>query len=676
MSQKLRVLFVEDSDEHVQLVVHLLKTNNYLVEYQRVESEQEMRNALQTPWDLILSDYSMPGFSGVVALEIYHDFELDIPFILVSGTVGEETAVNMLKSGAHDYIMKDKINLIIPSIDKELKEYIFRKEREGIAAEWIRLQKELQESEIRFRSAFENAPIGMELISLDGKLMRVNSAFCELVGYNKEELGTANFRDFTHPDDLVDNENYVQQLIIGEKENITFEKRYIRKDGNTIWVNVSASMFRNTLNEPQYFIAQVEDITQRKEVIDEIMIAKNMAEESDRLKTALLSNMSHELRTPMNGILGFTELIMNSGSQEDVKDMARMIDISGKRLLQTLDSIILLAQLQSGTKTLAISSLPVCLSDEAKFVAKTMADKARDKGLDYIVEIQSDVFAHAEPKLLRNALLILLDNAIKFTQTGFVKVTLSTAVVDNEPKAIITIQDTGIGVPEKYQETIFEEFRQVSEGFGRCYEGIGIGLSITKRIVELFNGKISVKSAAEIGSTFTIELPVCKETVDTIPEIADLDEATHITQLPSSTADIRILVVEDNLVNTKLLIRYLKDYCEAIDSTTTGEAAVDLAKTNAYDAILMDINLGAGIDGLQATQLIRQLKGYQDTPIIAVTGYTMIGDEERMLSGGCSRYIGKPFSQNVVINVLQDVLPNLRLNNLNRIQIDQSQRVL
>ncbi len=519
-----------------------------------------------------------------------------------------------------------------------------------------KMQEAWQESEVRFRSAFDNAPIGQELIALSGKLMRANKAFCDLTGYTYDELCNVSFRDFTHPDDLEDNENYVKKLVTGEQDYVNFEKRYVRKDGKHIWVSVSASLFRSATGTPQYFIAQVEDITHRKQIAQEMLIAKTKAEESDKLKSALLTNMSHELRTPMNGILGFTELIMQSSVLNEIKIMARMIDISGKRLLQTLDSIMLLAQLQAGTKAMPVKLIPMAMGDIVTEVALSMDELVKEKGLEYILDIKPDVYAEIEPKLLRSAIAILIENALKYTHKGSIRISLNADEIDNKKCALITVQDTGIGIPEHYKDVIFEEFRQVSEGYDRNYEGIGIGLSITQRIIELFNGQISVNSTPDVGSAFTFVLPLYTGVKIEKTETPKIEKNIRITPLAKPTTDIRVLIVEDNMINTKLLVNFLNSYCSMIDCASTGEAAVDMTKTNKYDAILMDINLGSGMDGLQAAQIIRKQPGYESTPIVAVTGYTMIGDKERLIEGGCSHYIGKPFNKDSIINMLNDVL--------------------
>ncbi len=912
MPRKLSLLLVEDNIDDASLITRLIEKEGYLLSYLRIDNAEDMNKALtDNSWDIIISDYAMPGFSGEDALAIYNEANLDIPFILVSGTVGEETAVRLLKSGAHDYIMKDKLSLIVPSISRELEEYKIREERkkailelnaserrfrelmenmnliaiildrngnivfcnnfllnltgwnhdEIINRDWfeifipsdlkikdviysqlpvestpvyyeneiltkagkkriiswsntilhnpsggifgiasigqditdkIHFEKQLEaseklykslvetspdsicmlnmegmiifcnqrkadtfgyssaddligtstynlispeyhsniteikkqlltngsiksvelkfvrkdgsvfwgelrstlifdnqnqpsavinvvtdiddrkkmqeawfESETRFRTAFENAPIGMELISLTGEILRVNKAFCELTGYTNDELEKMNFRDITHPDDLLSNENVVQELKNGTIDVTSFEKRYIRKDSSIIWVFVSATLFRNTQDIPQYFIAQVEDITRRKKAEEDMLLAKNIAEESNRLKSALLVNMSHELRTPMNGVLGFAELIMAADIPQEVKEMVEFISRSGKRLMKTLDSIMTLAQLESGTKPILEKVAEVNISKELTRLTSTYESAIADKNLSLQTDIQNDVYINTEIRLLTYALSKIIDNAVKFTHAGSITITLQAIYQNAEPWISIAVADTGIGIPHDHLKTIFHEFRQVSEGYGRKYEGSGLGLSITKRIVNIFKGKILVQSTEKLGSTFTILLPVKLEQ-SLGEELQDIQSEFQQDLLPSiQIKNPKILIVEDSHVNIKLLLCYLNEHYDKVDYTTSAEEALRMIKATQYDAILMDINLGTGMDGLKAAKQIREHENYQTTPIIAVTGYVLSSDKQNLLQGGCTHFLEKPFNQNAVLRVLKNIFSyNGNYNNL------------
>lgn len=648
MDRHIRILIIEDKEEHATLVVRQLQKAGFAPEYVRVESAEAMKTALaDEKWDIIISDFALDGFDGEEALKIYNASHVEIPFILVSGSVGEDTAVNMMKAGASDYIMKDKLARLAPAVTRELVEFANRRENKKVQEAWL-------DSEERFRAAFENTPIGMDLIALDGKITQVNKAFCEMIGYTAIELISTNFRDLTHADDLPASNVAMQQLLDGIADTVKFEKRYRCKSGDYIWVNVASSVVKNQHGEPLYLIVQAEDITQKKLLADEILRAKEKVEESDRLKSALLTNMSHELRTPMNGILGFAELITRSNAPNDVKNMAELIDLSGKRLMHALDSIMLLAQLQAGTKKPGLYTNLINISQEITRIAHPYDTMITEKGMHFNLEIEPSVVSNIDPKLLRHIITKLLENAVKFTHYGSITLSLKTLEQESRSYVEICVSDTGIGIQQSSLDAIFEEFRQASEGYDRSYEGIGIGLTIVKRIVELFQGTITVSSTFGEGSTFTILLPL-QDTDETVA-VPVCTIPTTAYQPKSSEFLRRILIVEDNMVNTKLMVHFIRDAVQMIDCASTGESAVDMAKTNMYDAIMMDINLGAGMDGLQATQIISKQPGYESVPIIAVTGYTLIGDKERLLAGGCSHYVGKPFTQETINDLIKQLL--------------------
>jgi PAS domain S-box-containing protein len=514
------------------------------------------------------------------------------------------------------------------------------------------MQETLIESENRFRISFENAPIGMDMISLDSKIMRANKAFCDLIGYTEEELQNMSFYSITCDEDLSKNKDAVRRLLDGETDTVSLEKRYVRKDGTLIWVLVSSALIKNSQGKPLYFLAEVQDITQNKEAELQIQNAKAKAEESDRLKSALLANMSHELRTPLNGILGFSDIIRKGKVQPEIIEMAEMIHKSGKRLMTTLDSIMLLAQLESNRKMQDSSFVNANVSDELINICNTYRAEIEEKGLKLTCDIQTGIYIHCEIKLLRQAVIKIVENAIKFTHVG----TISIAAHTSDDKVLdIMISDTGIGFSDKLKKEIFEEFRQVSEGYGRAYEGSGLGLSITKKIINLFNGSLLVDSEPNHGSNFTIRIPctvsteqVAKEFLGSKPKEIKPEPVDPDTLPP-------LLIVEDNPVNQKLASSFLKKRFQA-DIAATGEKAIEMATQKLYSVILMDINLGSGIDGIEATRIIRRVNGYEHVPIIAVTGYTLIGDRERILEGGCSHYLGKPFSKDQLLETIDTAL--------------------
>ena len=245
-----------------------------------------------------------------------------------------------------------------------------------------------------------------------------------------------------------------------------------------------------------------------------------------------------------------------------------------------------------------------------------------------------------------------MNNAIKFTNAGGVTVNLSQNNVDGKDFVAIKIIDTGIGISKKNHSVIFEEFRQVSEGFDRNFEGSGLGLSITKKLVEKLDGTLSVESELGKGSTFTVLLPLAEK----LPTAATnrVDSEKEIKP-PASSHLPSVLVVDDDK-NIDIIVKAYLHPKFNVTFVENAYDAIELIKQKKFDVVLMDINLKEGIDGKKATQSIRKIKGYENTPIVACTAYAMAGDKEEFLSGGCSHYISKPFSKEDINFLLNEIL--------------------
>jgi len=290
MKKILRVLIVEDNDDDQQVLVAELEHGGYDLVHACVASADEMRAALdRDAWDVIISDYSMPGFSGIDALRIVQERGLDLPFIIVSGVISDETAVDAMKSGAHDYLSKGNLRRLLPAAERELREAAARREhRLAVQA--------LRDSEARFRTIFNQAAVGIVHGSLDGRFLLINDRFCDLLGYNRDELLGMTFQQITHADDLAQNLDLHSRLRAGNVSNHAFEERYLRKDGSLLWGNVTASIEHDDDGEPEYLIVVVEDITERKQMeqrlqhlnhFDSLTSLPNRTLFRDRLKQAL-----------------------------------------------------------------------------------------------------------------------------------------------------------------------------------------------------------------------------------------------------------------------------------------------------------------------------------------------------------------------------------------------------
>lgn len=390
----------------------------------------------------------------------------------------------------------------------------------------------------------------------------------------------------------------------------------------------------------------------RKKMQHELIEAMQRAEVSSKLTSALLANMNHELRTPMNGILGFAEILMNDLDDPEKKSKAENILISGRRLMDTLDAIMDLSYLESDNVTRKFK--PVSVGKVVRSVLKTYESSIKRKKLDLICRIPVGHAILGDEHLFQHLVKNIIDNAVKYTDKGSITLEAYHTEKDGKPMLSIAVRDTGIGISEENHEMIFEAFRQVSEGYGRQFEGSGLGLSISKKILALMNGEIKLKSKPGEGSEFTILLPAVHETPS--PESVDVGELLKPKIHRDRSKEMPdVLLVEDNAINLQLLMVYLKDYCN-IYSAIDGKSAMEMTRNQKFDAILMDINLGPGIDGIQAMLEIRKRLDYRYIPIIAVTGYASIGDRERLIATGFTEYLLKPFKKDNVIDIFSTII--------------------
>jgi len=398
---------------------------------------------------------------------------------------------------------------------------------------------------------------------------------------------------------------------------------------------------------------------ERTRAEEELIKAKEKAEEMNRLKTSFLANMSHELRTPMVGILGYTEILKKEVNDPELREMSEEVYNSASRLLKTLNLILDLSKIEANKSEIKPTKTNV--GDVTVSQVRCFEEFARKKKL-YLKTIMVDKHINSllDEGIFRQVINNLVSNAIKFTDKGSITVIVDKKLFGGKEVAVITVIDSGIGIPQESQQIIFEEFRQVSEGLERIFEGSGLGLSITKRFVELMDGEISVESEAGKGSVFTISFPLCGReeknnvtitSLEKEPVLQDNLEEKNKEQLPE------VLLVEDDPSNAGVIEYFLKDVCN-LDISNTGEKALEMISKKQYSAILMDIDLGRGMSGIDATKRIRKVKGYENLPIVAVTALAMKGQKELFLSEGCSHYISKPFESKTFVKLIKEIIYN------------------
>ncbi|PLX05311.1 MAG: hypothetical protein C0595_00075, partial [Marinilabiliales bacterium] len=521
-------------------------------------------------------------------------------------------------------------------------------ETKRIEKELLQAKEKSEENETKFRQAFDNAGIGMALVSLEGNLIKINQSACQIWGYTEDELLNMSFQEITHPDDLNKDLELLYKCIEGKINHYNISKRYIKKSRETIWTNLHVSIVRNNLQQPQFFISQIEDVTKSIIYERELIKAKEKAEESDRLKSAFLANMSHEIRTPMNGILGFTSLLQEANlSAKNQKDYINIIKKSGDRLLNTVNDIIEISKIESGDINVTKSKVDIIghLDTQVTF----FRPEAKKKNIDIIMQNNIDgneLTINTDKNKLSSIFSNLIKNAIKYTNEGTINVGLK---IENN-QILFSCQDTGIGIPESRQEAIFNRFEQADIEDKQVHEGSGLGLAIVKSYVEILDGKIWVESDVGKGSTFYVYLPFKQEKKK---KQTIIQEAKSFV---SGIKNINILVVEDDEISSMHLSAILEGKVKNYISAENGIEAINACKNNSgIDLILMDIKMPV-MDCFEATKKIREFN--KDVIIIAQTAYALEGDKGKALEAGCNDYISKPINKEKLFELINKYFSN------------------
>lgn len=522
-----------------------------------------------------------------------------------------------------------------------------------------KIEGALLESNKRFRTAFSAAPIGMALVSPEGKFLQVNDALCRIVGYDKKQLISMTFQEITHPDDLDADLEYVHKVLAGEIQTYQMEKRYFHSQGHIVWIQLSVSLVNNDKGEPLYFIAQIEDITEWKRIREELHQARDAALESARMKSDFLANMSHEIRTPMNGIIGMTQLLLDTGLNEEQMEYAETINISAGSLLRIIDDILDFSKIEAGKLSFEVVAMDVRSVLESTCSIFTQRADAKGIHLDTVVYRSIPRFLKSDPVRLGQVLTNLVGNAVKFTQEGEV---LVRAKVQGEDESTVTVRfevsDTGIGITQEVQQGLFEPFTQADASTTRLYGGTGLGLAISRRLVEMMGGVIGVESTPGAGSVFWFT--VCFERVspsemETVDAIMPVHVPDHSVPKKEARSALRILVAEDNPVNQKVTLAQLGKLGYRADIVANGEDVLHALEEADYDLVLMDCQMPV-MDGYEAARQIRLKEGdRRHTIVYALTASALPRERELCREAGMDGFIGKPVDIRKLAGILEAV---------------------
>lgn len=566
---------------------------------------------------------------------------------------GKSFGAFSLYSDVVNFFDEEEIKLL----DELSKDISFALETLIIERDKVQFENKLNESNKRFQRLVNELNDIVWTISIDTlEIIDINEAFTEIYGIPTDELkkNSKLWFEMVHPEDRKIAEESNKQLM--SEGYAEAEYRIIRPDGRVRWLLDRKSLIYDLEGKPIQFGGIAQDITDKKQMYFDLVAAKDQAEEMNRIKSNFFSNMSHELRTPLIGILGFSEILLDTHIQDqETAEMIKQIHLGGERLLHTLNLILNISKLESSKPGVHLRSTDIItLLKESYHLFSAVA---RKKDINYTFTSDSDtLFCDVDKDLFSNIFNNLINNAIKFTDKGSV----SLQVKSSNQKAIIQIMDTGIGIPPDRIEIIWDEFRQASEGFNRKFEGTGLGLTISKKYTELMNGNISVESSLNEGSIFTVEFPLSDNLIS-VNDPSDELLITHEKLIPENSTNKKILFVEDDDITQKFVSQILHNIYE-IDVTGDSKTALNKVSEKQYDLILMDINLGDGISGIELTSRIRKISSYKHIPIIALTAYAMPQDKNKIISQGLNDYLSKPFNKIDLIKIIQLHLEKYKTN--------------
>ncbi|NGZ07592.1 MAG: response regulator [Magnetococcales bacterium] len=645
----LRLLVVEDVAYDFQLLLRFLRKEGLEVVAERVETGAEMRTRLaEQTWDAVLADANLPVFSAKEALLICQEMAIQVPFIVISGAIAEEKAADLIKSGANDFVTKQNLFRLITAMEREFKA-MEEHRRHRLA------QQALKESEEQFRSVAESAGDAIITVNQYGCITFWNRGAQNLFGYTAEEV-------IGQPVTILMPVRYQEAHIQGMQTlkatghsrmaGKVVELAGVRKDGCEFPIEITLSSWE--ARGSRYFSAVIRDVTERQQIMFSLQEALKAAQVANSAKSEFLSNMSHEIRTPMNVVLGMSELLLETNLNPEQRRYTTIMHHSGKALLRVINDVLDFSRIEADRISLA--EMPFSPRQVLEESASLMQIVAQEKGITLEWRVTSAIpeAILGDDGRVRQVLINLLGNAIKFTHQGRVVVELAIDSTQSD-SLLYRVEDTGIGIHPEQMEYIFQHFTQADAGIARRYGGTGLGLAISRRLVELMGGRIWVESRLGEGSKFFFTLPARVVAASVCPDVEEGRRA-----LPQ-TRSLHILLAEDVEENRILFDAYLAQTPHDLVMVNDGLEAVARVQEQIFDVVVMDVQMPI-MDGYTATRQIRQWeREMQRSPmmIVALSAHAMEGEQMRSKEAGCDLYLTKPINKKKLLEVLNRIASQL-----------------
>ena len=612
MTEPRDVLVIEDDESDFHLMAHELARGERPARCVRLDSRAALIDALDRGhWDAVLSDYNVPGLAFADSLSLVRGRLPEVPLILVSGGIGEEAAVEWLKRGVSDYVLKDRLSRLGDVLVRCLREVEARRSRQIV-------EDALRESEARFRATFEQVAVGMAHLATDGRLLWANGTLCSMLGYFFDDIRDRDARKLIDPADRGLGRRIYRRLIVGQIEHFSQELHCLHANGTPIWCNVTLSVARHTDARPDYLIAVVEDIRRRKHIEQQLGEALAEAHRADAAKTRFLAAASHDLRQPAQSLVMFVALLKNKLSGGPLAPAVTQMESAVGALTGMLAGMLDLSRLDAGVVEPKMATIDV--ADTLRNLANEYALRAEAVGLRLRLATNRKYSVVTDSTLLERILRNLLENALRYTQSGGIVV----GCRRHGAQLRIEIVDSGIGIESEHLEAIFEELFQVSNVARDRSQGLGLGLAIVRRIARLIGAQIEVTSRPGRGSRFSVILPQTKN-CDVKSELTGADRGRGLS----------LLVIEDDAFVRKGIEMALECYGYTVLAAQDEAQAMALLDRlgSAPHVIIADYRLGPGRTGVEVAQLIRS-RWARSVPALILTGDTRPERIQQVLASG------------------------------------------